>query len=214
MTPQTLEPSNLQTQAMRSYYRFQSRIYDATRWSFLFGRRRILDKMQPLPAGSTMLEVGCGTGYNLRSLARRHPQAQLTGIDISADMIRIAGRKTTRFPHVRLLEKAYGSEGDIEPGSVDAILFSYSLTMINPQWPEILLRAQRDLRPGGRMYIVDFHSSRVGWFRRHMAHHHVRMEGHFDDFLESHFSTLEKTIMPAYGGLWHYFFYVGEKPAR
>jgi S-adenosylmethionine-diacylgycerolhomoserine-N-methlytransferase len=48
---------------MSGYYAWQSRIYDATRWAFLFGRDALLDDLQLKP-GNTVVEVGCGTGRN------------------------------------------------------------------------------------------------------------------------------------------------------
>lgn len=41
-----------------------------------------------------ILEIGCGTGNVLVELGRHYPQAELTGIDISPSMLRIARRKT------------------------------------------------------------------------------------------------------------------------
>src|SRR5262245_5775143 len=49
--------------AMSRYYAWHSRIYDATRWAFLFGRDAILDDLG-LEAGQTVVEIGCGTGRN------------------------------------------------------------------------------------------------------------------------------------------------------
>ena len=61
-----------QPEKMRAYYRFHAGIYDATRWSFLFGRKTLLYNLPvrtDIP--QSLLEVGCGTGHNLRLLARR-----------------------------------------------------------------------------------------------------------------------------------------------
>ncbi len=206
-----IKTEDQQGQMMQSYYRFQSRIYDATRWAFLFGRKKILKGITGLGANSTLVEVGCGTGYNLARLAPRFPNSTLIGIDVSPDMIRISGRKLASYPQVELLAEPYGGTAHPWSGQVDTILFSYSLTMINPQWSEILAQAVKDLKPGGRIYIVDFHSSTVKAFRDHMSNHHVRMEAHLDSFLESNFKVVEKEVRPAYLGLWNYFYYVGEK---
>jgi S-adenosylmethionine-diacylgycerolhomoserine-N-methlytransferase len=93
--------------AVEKYYRFHSRIYDATRWSFLFGRTAIIKKFAGT-APRNILEVGCGTGRNLVELARRFPQAQVTGVDLSATMLDLARRKTADFgPRLQLLHQAY-----------------------------------------------------------------------------------------------------------
>ena len=44
--PQENQPNIAgQNQAMRNYYQFQSKIYDLTRWSFLFGRKTVIRKL-------------------------------------------------------------------------------------------------------------------------------------------------------------------------
>jgi S-adenosylmethionine-diacylgycerolhomoserine-N-methlytransferase len=202
-----------QTKTMERYYRLQSKIYDATRWSFLFGRQRIIREI-PLDAGAPahMLEVGCGTGYNLRRLARRFPRAHLSGMDVSPDMLRLARRDTRAFGRrVVLIQAPYTLGEDRFAGGLDAILFSYSLTMINPQWSELLEQAERDLRPGGFIAVVDFHDSRFPWFKRHMGVNHVRMDGHLLPALRERFEPLLAEVRAAYGGLWLYLLFVGRK---
>ena len=41
-----------------------------------------------------ILEVGCGTGYNLLNLAQTYPKATLVGMDLSSDMLAIAKKKS------------------------------------------------------------------------------------------------------------------------
>ena len=59
--------------ALERYYQFHSRIYDATRWSFLFGREEVLLRAASVTTPKRILEVGCGTGRNLPGLRRRFP---------------------------------------------------------------------------------------------------------------------------------------------
>lgn len=202
-----------QNQTMRRYYRLQSKIYDATRWTFLFGRRRIL-KLLPFPdkAAIHILEIGCGTGYNLSRLARIFPNARLTGLDVSGDMITQSKKNTKSFgERITLVEKPYTPEEMAFANQVDAILFSYSLTMINPQWRDLILKAKADLKPGGAIAVVDFHNSRFGWFKRHMGNNHVRMDSHLLPLLQSEFTPLVEEVKPAYGGVWEYVLFVGKK---
>jgi S-adenosylmethionine-diacylgycerolhomoserine-N-methlytransferase len=62
------------------YYRFHSRIYDATRWIFLFGRDRLIRTTANFCQPARILEVGCGTGKNLVRLRQTFPGASLTGL--------------------------------------------------------------------------------------------------------------------------------------
>ena len=46
------------------------------------------------PSGSVVLEAGCGVGAQTVTLAQRSPDARFTSIDVSADLIAEAKRKT------------------------------------------------------------------------------------------------------------------------
>lgn len=204
-----------QNQRMQTYYKLQSKIYDSTRWTFLFGRKRIVREI-PLPTDqeANILEVGCGTGFNLSLLNQRFPKAHLTGLDVSQDMINIATKRFRQTPEQVDLIAAPYQKGDTQfNNSLDAILFSYSLTMINPQWTSLLEQALEDLKPGGKIAVVDFYNSRFQWFKNHMGNHHVRMDGHLLPVLQELFKEKWSAVKPAYGGVWHYFYYVGEKEA-
>jgi S-adenosylmethionine-diacylgycerolhomoserine-N-methlytransferase len=196
--------------AVEGYYRWQSVIYDATRWSFLFGRSAVLDRVASLVEPKRILEVGCGTGRNLAELARRFPKAQLTGLDVSADMLALTEKKmAAEGERVKLVRRRY--DEPVGEGEFDLVLCSYALSMFNPGWEESLECAMRDLEPGGVFALVDFHDSRWGWFRRWMGVNHVRMEGHLLPGLEGRFETLVKEKHRAYGGVWEWVIYVGKK---
>jgi S-adenosylmethionine-diacylgycerolhomoserine-N-methlytransferase len=213
--PQISAQMPLQAAKMTHYYRFQSLIYDWTRWSFLFGRKRVID-LFPFPSNHSIriLEVGCGTGSNLAYLARQYPNAKILGVDPSADMLKIAARKTRhKSSNVLLIKCLYDSDfklpSDEAADKIDIILFSYCLTMVNPNWENLLLQAKKDLAPGGYIALVDFHDTAFKKFSRWMAYNHVRMEGQLLPFLEQHFSSVKQEVYTAYFGLWRYVLYIG-----
>ena len=200
------------TAALSRYYRWHARLYDATRWSFLFGRAALVRSIALLPnPPRTILEIGCGTGSNLLRLVRQFPEAAVTGLDLSADMLARARRKLERrqLP-VTLLQQRYDRPLYPEP-VFDLIVFSYCLSMINPGWSQALQSALRDLRPGGRLAVVDFHDTRFPAFQRWMAVNHVRMDGHLLPCLNAHCRPLLQTPGVAYGGLWRHFRFLGQK---
>ena len=111
--PKFSENPTSQVQTITKFYRFQSKFYDLTRWLFLFGRKEVVRSL-PLKKEDflSILEVGCGTGYNLTRLARCFPNAKLTGIDTSEDMLSVARKKT--FPEPSKVEFIHASYGGRE----------------------------------------------------------------------------------------------------
>ncbi|HEY3899990.1 MAG TPA: class I SAM-dependent methyltransferase [Chthoniobacter sp.] len=197
--------------SIEGYYRWHARIYDATRWSFLFGRTGILREVARLATPARILEVGCGTGKNLVTLCRIFPRAQVTGIDLSETMLDVARRKAAPFgSRIRLLQGAYGAAqtGD---GTYDLILFSYALSMFNPGFEEAIATAHRDLTAGGHVAVVDFHDTRLPLFARWMGVNHVRMNGQLRPLLQTRFECRVDRLPAAYGGLWRYLAFVGRK---
>ena len=193
--------------SLESYYRFHSLIYDATRWSFLFGRQAIIDLAAAGGPAERILEIGCGTGRNLIALQRAFPGAAVTGVDLSAAMLGVAARKAGG---AELVCRAY--DEPLAAGQpFDLVVCSYSLSMFNPGWEEALSCATADLRPGGRLALVDFHDTPSAPFRRWMALNHVRMEGHLAPRLETLFEPATRQVRRAYGGLWRYLLFIGNK---
>lgn len=197
---------------LQRYYAFQSTIYDGTRWSFLFGRRRILDLIAKTTQPQYILEIGCGTGFNLKRLSKRFPEAKIAGMDVSTDMLGIAQKKLRKYPNVQLVHGVYGEDphpfGEQAP---DVILFSYVLSMVSHEYANLILRAYRDLKPEGHIAVVDFYRTDRAWFKRHMSKHHVRMEGQLSTPLKIHFESRVEECQSAYGGIWQYFSFIGKK---
>lgn len=196
--------------AVKRYYQWHSRIYDATRWSFLFGRDTIIELAAKAVLPRRILEVGCGTGRNLQRLATRFPQAGLTGVDISGDMLNIARRKLDRLDaSVELQQRAYDCALGTQPYNL--ILFSYALSMFNPGWEKAITAAANDLDDNGVIAVVDFHHSKHSAFRRWMAFNHVCMENHLMPVLHEHFIPLFEQQISVYGGLWQYMLFLGSR---
>jgi S-adenosylmethionine-diacylgycerolhomoserine-N-methlytransferase len=213
MKPETASATaSVGNSPIESYYRLHSHIYDATRWTFLFGRMAILREAASVARPARILEVGCGTGKNLVNLCRLFPQSEVTGVDLSETMLEVARRKTTALgSRVRLMHGAYGPAFQSER-PVDLILFSYALSMFNPGFAEAIATADRDLAPGGHIAVVDFHDTRLSLFERWMGVNHVRMNGQLEPLLTVQFERRSHHVKSAYGGVWRYLLFVGRKP--
>ena len=150
------EAATLAVSRVQHFYLSQSRIYDWTRWLFLFGRRKAVARLGLRP-DSRVLEVGCGTGLNFDLLLRELDpvRGRLIGMDFSAAMLDRARRRVLKrgWPNVRVVQ------GDAEAvpiaGSFDAVLYAYSLAMI-PDWKRSIESAVGQLAPGGRLVVLEF----------------------------------------------------------
>jgi S-adenosylmethionine-diacylgycerolhomoserine-N-methlytransferase len=154
-----------QAAAMDRMYRFTRHVYDATRRYYLLGRDRMLAQVATA-ADTATLEVGCGTARNLIKLARRPQPGLLCGLDASHEMLETAARSIARHgvpaagsPAILL---RHGLAEDLDAARMfgrerpfDTVYFSYCLSMV-PTWPAAIEAALANLRPGGRMLIVDF----------------------------------------------------------
>ncbi len=195
--------------ALASYYRLHAGIYDATRWSFLFGRNELLRRLRSVKEPARILEVGCGTGHNLVQLAQCFPNAELTGIDLSEQMLAKAAQRLAPYgERIHLVNRAYDAPVGQGAG-FDLVIASYSLSMFNPGWDVALKLMREDLAPGGTTAVVDFHDSRMPGFQDWMKVNHVRMGGHLRQALSSMFRPDIDLVRSAYGGVWQYFMFAG-----
>lgn len=200
-----------QVDDMRSYYAFQAKIYDFTRWTFLYGRKTILQKLPfDKNAPIKILEVGCGTGVNMVELAKIYPQAHIVGMDVSGDMLKQASKNLEKYQdRVELLEKPYGGSDEYN-GQFDLILFSYSLTMINPQYIDLIHQSKKDIKAGGYVAVVDFHKANFSFYRKFMKGNHVKLEGQVLPELLANFEPVLCKIKPGLVGVWNYLMFVGK----
>jgi S-adenosylmethionine-diacylgycerolhomoserine-N-methlytransferase len=156
---------------MDAIYRYQRYIYNASRKYYLLGRDKLLDELA-VPAGGSILEVGCGTGRNLVLAAGRYPEARLYGFDISAMMLETAEQSLQRAGlagRARVAQAdatSFDAEALFGTAQFDRVFISYALSMI-PPWRRAIPEAMKAVAPGGSLHIVDF-GQQTGlpkWFR-------------------------------------------------
>lgn len=145
---------------MDRHYRWQRHIYDSTRTHYLIGRRHLIRNLSP-EKDQTVLEIGCGTAWNLIRAAKRYPEARFLGLDVSNAMLATARASLVRhgLDHRVTLRQGdatnFDAESTFKCTSFDRIFISYALSMI-PQWEKALDHAASLLSPKGELHIVDF----------------------------------------------------------
>lgn len=148
------------SEKMDGIYRHQRFIYDATRRYYLLGRDRLIADLG-VPAGGSVLEVGCGTARNLIKAARRYPSAQAYGLDVSEAMLQTARRSISRRKLEGRIMVAAGDATAFDAAKLfgraqfDRVFISYALSMI-PGWQRVVGQALPCVVPGGTLSIVDF----------------------------------------------------------
>ena len=117
-------------------------------------RQRAVDQLK-LRRGDRVLEVGCGTGRNFPFLRDAvGPKGRIYGVDLSEGMLRRARklcqrRQWTNFVLIEADAADYASQE-----LFDGALFSFSYNVM-PHHRSVLRQVWKQLRPGGRLVIMD-----------------------------------------------------------
>lgn len=144
---------------------YQHDFQDAEQWSKRFDEpeRRTWQKpgdvvdLMELSAGMTVADVGAGTGYFLSHLsAAVGDEGRVLALDVEPDMIRFMTERTAKegLTNVEAQQIPY-DDPELAPGSVDRVLIVNTWHHIADR-PEYAAKLLAALRPGGRVYIVDF----------------------------------------------------------
>jgi ubiquinone/menaquinone biosynthesis C-methylase UbiE len=115
-------------------------------------RRRAIDRLQLAP-GSSVLEVGCGSGANFAFLVRAvGPTGHVVGVDISPEMVAAARRRVHRhdWSNVHLIESPAESLQLAE--RFDGLLLFAMHDVLTS--PEAIARCLEHVRPDGRVVVV------------------------------------------------------------
>jgi tRNA (cmo5U34)-methyltransferase len=99
----------------------------------------------------TILELGTGTGETARRVLARHPEARLTGIDESEDMLDVA---RTTVPQADLQQRRL--EDPLPPGPFDLVVSALAVHHLDgPGKQDLFARIAAALPPGGRFVLAD-----------------------------------------------------------
>jgi ubiquinone/menaquinone biosynthesis C-methylase UbiE len=122
--------------------------------------RATLELLDP-PAGGTVLDVGCGTGWLLRELVRGRGDLRGLGVDLSAGMIEAARARLDRSlrDRLRFVQADWDSprtaEAELAPGDPPAAIVCVSTFHYFADPRSASRKMFRTLAPGGRLLLLD-----------------------------------------------------------
>ncbi len=137
-------------------YEKLSGVYDLTFGPTLHpGRLQALDRMA-IGEGRSVLEVGVGTGINLRHYPR---SCQVTGIDLSAPMLERARERVAKngLRNVRVMEMDAAAL-TFADNSFDIVYAPYLISVV-PDPVAVVREMRRVCKPGGRIVILNHFKS-------------------------------------------------------
>lgn len=152
----------IQTPAQKRYFnlRLFTRVadeYDLATWAMSLGqdarwKRRLLELL-PVMERPRCVDLACGTGDLTLGLAKRYPDGDILGVDLTGPMLDVARRRVPH-PHVRFVQ-ADMCRLDVPDRSVDIVTGGYAIRNA-PVLEDALAEIHRILRPGGIAAFLDF----------------------------------------------------------
>lgn len=138
---------------LNQYYGVSRHFYDLSRKYYLLGRdAEISDLLRE--HWDSLVEIGPGTGRNLRTLCQARPLAKFGGLEASDAMLDHARRQCD----FASLTQGFAEDANIEGilgRKPDRILFSYCLSMVQDPI-RALENCRKALAKDGQLVIVDF----------------------------------------------------------
>jgi tRNA (cmo5U34)-methyltransferase len=100
-----------------------------------------------------ILELGVGSGETTRRLLDAHPNAHITGLDASAEMLEAARQK---LPGERVTLEEARMEDPLPAGPYDLVATALAVHHLDgPAKADLFRRVAAVLRPGGRFVLAD-----------------------------------------------------------
>jgi SAM-dependent methyltransferase len=163
-------------------------------------KRRLVHEAR-IGSGHRVLDLGCGTGTLTLLVKRRHPDAEVRGLDGDPKALAIARQKASGERIEILFDEGLSYDLPYPNGSFDRVLSSLVFHHLSREDKVRTLReVARTLKPGGTLNVVDFGkpSTSVGARLAGLVHwgEHIRdnLEGRLVELLrDAGFSDAEES---------------------
>jgi ubiquinone/menaquinone biosynthesis C-methylase UbiE len=168
-------------------------------------------KEMPLEKDSKVIDIGCGTGWASREIAKIATDGEVVGIDLSEAAIKRAKQfalKDKSYDYKNLIYKVANAENISYPNDY----FDYAMCSVSFSWfsdPEAALtEIERILKPGGKLYIADVckdhflgHLVTKLCNYRSFQKENLYSAEEFKEFFENHFVEVYQKKLSLLGGL-------------
>lgn len=192
------------TQAdVRKTYRFYAPIYDRLFGAVLEPGRRELSREVALLKPTKLLEIGVGTGL----LLHRYPTTtEITGIDISDEMLEVARGRVRHLPHSNIRLEAMDAEQlSFVDGYFDCVVVPYVLS-VTPNPVLLLNELKRVCQKNGTIMILNHFSGTSIWYLlEKLVKNFAKKIGFRSNFsyekniLENHFNVIKLKKVNIFG---------------
>ena len=149
----------MEIESVRSSYRRWAPVYDGTFGAVTrVGRRRAVEYING--RSGRVLEVGVGTGLALGDYA---PHLEVTGVDVSAEMLNKARRKAAalKLTHVAGLREMDARALDFPDDRFDIVVAMYLVSVV-PEPETVVAEMARVCKPGGEVLILNHFARQRG----------------------------------------------------
>ena len=143
----------MQIESVKAAYRRYAAVYDAVFGPVLQpGRKAVVQALRVRP-GERVLEVGVGTGLSLPLYPR---DVQITGIDVSREMLDKARRRVARrrLTNVEALLEMDAEQMSFPDASFDKVVAMYVVSVVERP-ARLLEELHRVCRPAGEIFLVN-----------------------------------------------------------
>jgi ubiquinone/menaquinone biosynthesis C-methylase UbiE len=151
---QASDPDTRQAQKVVSHYSRLAPAYDR-RWDrYSLGSLGKLVERLDLRGSERVLDIACGTGRLEELLREQHPGLDVTGVDLSPDMLTVARERLPEDARTRWLQ---GTDESVKlpEASFDLVTCNNAFHLF-PDQQASLHRMARLVRPGGLVALIDW----------------------------------------------------------
>lgn len=146
----------LHVDSIKKIYAGYSNVYDVIFKQFFYPRQRHVINTMNIKPGDRVLDVGVGTGL---SLSLYPSSCNVTGIDLSAEMLKKAKEKIDKYrlTHINLMEMD-ASNLRFEDNSFDHVIATFVISVV-PDPVKVISEMKRVCKKSGKIVIVNHFQS-------------------------------------------------------